>query len=69
MSITPLHPLGPRIVIRHNRRLSPLLRFKCIHNCTNCHCALGKVQLIFRRGNSLSGAAKGEGVRLIPEVH
>lgn len=64
-----LCPLGLHIVIQHNKDLSHLLRIKSIHNCTNCRCALGKVQLIFRRGNSLSGAAKGESVILIPQVH
>lgn len=68
MSAMHLYPLGLHIVIQH-KRLSHLLRIKSIHNCTNCCCALGKVQLIFRRGNSLSGAAKGEGVSLIPHVH
>lgn len=68
MSVAHLYPLDLRIVI-HHQRLSHLLRIKSIHNCTNCRCALGMEQLIFKRGNSLSGAAKGEGVSLIPQVH
>jgi len=69
MSAMHLYLLGLHIVIHHNKHLSHLLRIKSIHNCTNCYGALGKAQLIFRRGNSLSGAAKGEGVSLITQVH
>lgn len=63
-----LYPLDPHVVIEHNACSSHLIRIKSIHNCTNCCCSLGEVQLIFRWGNSLSGAAKGEGVSLIPQV-
>lgn len=54
-----LYPVGLHIVIQHNKRLSHLLRIKSIHNCTNCRCALGKVQLIFATRKFLVRRSQG----------
>lgn len=54
-----LYVRGLHIVIQHNGRLSHLLRIKSIHNTTNCHYALGKVQLIFSMRKFLVRSSQG----------
>lgn len=54
-----LYVWGLHIVIQHNGRLSHLLRIKSIHNTTNCHYALGKVQLIFSMRKFLVRSSQG----------